>query len=62
MNAVHLLPKAVERNVAYVPGAAFYSGHAQHNTLRLSFVTASLAQINQGIAALAQVLKAHLPK
>jgi 2-aminoadipate transaminase len=62
MNAVDLLPKAVERNVAYVPGAAFYSGHAQHNTLRLSFVTASLAQINQGIAALAQVLKAHLPK
>jgi 2-aminoadipate transaminase len=62
MNAVDLLPKAVERNVAYVPGAAFYSGHAQHNTLRLSFVTASLAQINEGIAALAQIFKAHLPK
>jgi 2-aminoadipate transaminase len=61
MNAVDLLPKAVERNVAYVPGAAFYSGNAQHNTLRLSFVTASVEQINQGIAALAQVLKAHLP-
>jgi 2-aminoadipate transaminase len=61
MNAVELLPKAVERNVAYVPGAAFYSGAAQHNTLRLSFVTASVEQINEGVAALAQVLKAHLP-
>jgi 2-aminoadipate transaminase len=61
MNAVDLLPQAVDRNVAYVPGAAFYSGQAQANTLRLSFVTASVDQIKQGIAALAEVLKANLP-
>jgi 2-aminoadipate transaminase len=61
MNAVQLLPKVVERNVAFVPGAAFYSDAAQHNTLRLSFVTASVAQINEGIAAFAQVIKANLP-
>ena len=61
MNAVDLLPQAVDRNVAYVPGAAFYSGQAQANTLRLSFVTASVEQIHAGIAALAQVLKANLP-
>ncbi len=61
MNAVELLPHAVEQNVAYVPGAAFYSGQAQANTLRLSFVTASVEQIHTGIAALAQVLKANLP-
>ena len=61
MNAVELLPQAVERNVAYVPGAAFYSGQAQANTLRLSFVTASVEQIHTGIAALAGVLKANLP-
>ena len=61
MNAVDLLPQAVDRNVAYVPGAAFYSGQAQANTLRLSFVTASVDQIRQGIAALAEVLKANLP-
>ncbi len=61
MNAADLLPKALERNVAYVPGAAFYSGNVQHNTLRLSFVTASVVQINEGIAALAEVLKTHLP-
>jgi 2-aminoadipate transaminase len=62
MNAVDMLPKAVERNVAYVPGAAFYSGSPQHNTLRLSFVTASVEQINEGIAALAQVLGDHMPQ
>ena len=61
MNAVNLLPLAVEQNVAYVPGAAFYSGAAQDNTLRLSFVTASVEQINVGIAALAQVFKKAMP-
>ena len=60
MNAVDLLPTAVERNVAFVPGAAFYADNPQHNTLRLSFVTASVEQINIGIAALAQVLKENL--
>ncbi len=60
MNAVDLLPKAVERNVAFVPGAAFFADNPQHNTLRLSFVTASVEQINIGVAALAAVLKAHL--
>ena len=61
MDATDLLPQAVERNVAYVPGAAFYSGPAKCNTLRLSFVTASVDQIHTGIAALAGVLKANLP-
>lgn len=60
LNALALLPKAVERHVAFVPGAAFYAEAPQHNTLRLSFVTASVEQINTGIAALAAVLKAEL--
>jgi 2-aminoadipate transaminase len=57
MNSSDILPKAVERNVAFVPGAAFYADNPQHNTLRLSFVTASIEQINVGVAALAAVLK-----
>ena len=61
MDAVKLLPLAVERNVAYVPGAPFYSGTPDVRTLRLSFVTATVEQINTGVAALAQVFKAHLP-
>jgi 2-aminoadipate transaminase len=61
MNATDMLPKAVERNVAYVPGAAFYSGAAQSHTLRLSFVTASVEQIHTGIALLAQTIRENLP-
>jgi 2-aminoadipate transaminase len=62
MNAVALLPKAVERNVAFVPGAAFYSDTAQNNTLRLSFVTASVEQISEGVALLAQTIREQLPR
>ena len=58
MNAIALLPQAVERNVAFVPGWAFYADQADARTLRLSFVTASVAQINTGIAALAEAIRA----
>jgi 2-aminoadipate transaminase len=58
VNAIELLPKAVERNVAFVPGAAFYADHGDTRTLRLSFVTASAAQIDTGIAALAAAIRA----
>jgi 2-aminoadipate transaminase len=62
MNAIDLLPLAVERNVAFVPGAAFYADNADTRTLRLSFVTASSAQIDTGIAALAAAIRAaHRP-
>lgn len=60
MDAVKLLPMAVEHNVAFVPGSAFYADNPQTNTLRLSFVTASVDQIKIGIAALALSLKAAL--
>ena len=57
MNAIELLPRAVERNVAFVPGWAFYAGQADARTLRLSFVTSSVAQIDIGIAALAAAIR-----
>ena len=56
-DAVALLPRAVAKGVAYVPGAAFYARDPAANTLRLSFVTVSPEQIMQGIRALAEVLK-----
>ena len=58
MNAVELLPHAVERNVAFVPGWAFYAGQPDARTLRLSFVTSSVQQIDIGIAALASAVRA----
>jgi 2-aminoadipate transaminase len=58
LDAQALLPAAVERNVAFVPGAPFYAEHPDTRTLRLSFVTASAAQIDTGIAALAATIRA----
>ena len=57
MNAIDLLPHAVEKGVAFVPGAAFYAGHGDPRTLRLSFVTATADQIHTGVAALAQAVR-----
>ncbi|MDY0105378.1 MAG: PLP-dependent aminotransferase family protein [Giesbergeria sp.] len=62
MNAIELLPEAVERNVAFVPGAAFYAEAPDARTLRLSFVTASPAQIDAGIKALADTVRARLAR
>ena len=62
LDAAALLPQAVARGVAYVPGAAFYAGSADPRTLRLSFVTASEDQIRSGIAALAATVREALPR
>lgn len=64
MNAVALLAKALEKGVAFVPGSAFYAspekGGAGENTLRLSFVTATVDQINSGVVALAAAIRESL--
>ena len=60
LSAIDLLPEAVDRNVAFVPGAAFYADQADPRTLRLSFVTASAQQIDIGIAALAAAIRARV--
>ena len=60
MNAVALLDKAVKKGVAFVPGFAFYAQDPSESTLRLSFVTATVDQINTGMAALAQAIRESL--
>lgn len=61
IDTVKLLPKAVERGVAFVPGAPFYAdGQGDPRTLRLSFVTASVEEIDTAIAALAATLREQL--
>ena len=57
VDAVKLLPVAVEHNVAFVPGAAFYADNADTRSIRLSFVTASEEQIRTGVAALAKAIR-----
>jgi 2-aminoadipate transaminase len=60
LDAMALLPKAIEAGMAFVPGEPFFAEAPQRNTLRLSFVTVAAAQIETGVAALAKVLKEAL--
>lgn len=60
LDAVALLPQAVERGVAFVPGTPFYAGAGDARTLRLSFVTASAEEIDTAIAALADAVREQL--
>jgi 2-aminoadipate transaminase len=61
MSAIDLLPRAVDKGVAFVPGAPFYAQDPDTRTLRLSFVTATHEQIDTGIAALARAIEEARP-
>jgi len=57
MSATALLPRAVEKNVAFVPGQPFYADSPDDRNMRLSFVTATAEQIGAGISALASAIR-----
>jgi DNA-binding transcriptional MocR family regulator len=48
--------KAIERGVAFVPGAPFFCAHPDRSTLRLSFATVGEEKIREGVGRLAQAL------
>jgi len=48
--------RAVERGVAFVPGAPFFATHPDPAALRLSFATASVETIQEGVRRLAGAL------
>jgi DNA-binding transcriptional MocR family regulator len=48
--------KAIEQGVAFVPGAPFFAKDPDVSTLRLSFATADVARIRDGIARLAKAV------
>ncbi len=53
-----LLPRVVEQDVAYVPGAPFYAGEPDRATLRLCFVTQAPEEIREGLRRLGKGLGA----
>lgn len=58
IDGTQLLARAIQKNVAFVPGAPFFAGaEPQTNTLRLSFVTVSEEKIREGIAILGKLIK-----
>lgn len=60
MSAKDLLPKAVERKVAYVYGEPFFPNGGGENTMRLNFATATHEDICQGITRLGALLKENM--
>ena len=48
--------RAIDQGVAFVPGAPFYAAQPDPATLRLSFATADVARIEEGVARLRRAL------
>ncbi len=48
--------KAIEQGVAFVPGAPFYAVEPDVSTFRLSFATADVAKIEEGVGRQARAL------
>ena len=51
-----LARRAIEKGVAFVPGVPFYAADPDPSTLRLSFATADIAKIEEGVARLGKAL------
>ena len=57
VNTRDLMIKAVERNVAFVPGGSFYPNGGHENSMRLNYSNMSEEKIVEGIKCLAEVIK-----
>nr|MBP7246907.1 PLP-dependent aminotransferase family protein [Brachymonas sp.] len=60
IDSAAMLPRAVAKGVAYVPGAIFYDASPDVRNIRMSFVTASAEQIDKGVRLLAETIKEEL--
>jgi 2-aminoadipate transaminase len=56
-DANQLAKRAIDKGVAFVPGAPFFAQDPDVATLRLSFATANVEKIEEGIGRLGQALK-----
>ncbi len=57
VNTREMFPKAIEKNVAYVVGDAFFVENEGYNTMRLNFTHSSEEEIVEGIKRLAKVIQ-----
>jgi DNA-binding transcriptional MocR family regulator len=60
VSAKKLLPKAIEKKVAYVYGQPFYPNGEGENTLRLNFSNATLDDIVKGIERLGKLFSENM--
>jgi 2-aminoadipate transaminase len=56
VDTMKILPRALEKNVAYVPGEEFHMNGGGKNTMRLNFSNARPERIDEGIRRLATVI------
>lgn len=57
MNAMEILNRAIEKNVAFVPGTHFYPEGGHENTLRLNFSMQEAENIRTGMQRLGEALR-----
>ena len=55
-DAAEFAKRAIEKGVAFVPGAPFYATDVDRATLRLSFATADVGKIEEGVGRLGRAL------
>jgi 2-aminoadipate transaminase len=55
-DAGELAKRAIEKGVAFVPGAPFFASDPDTSTLRLSFATADVAKIVEGVGRLGKAI------
>ncbi len=60
INARELMVKALERNVAFVPGGAFFPNGGNENTMRINYSNMPGDRIVEGIKVLGEVIKESL--
>ncbi len=60
IRSMDLFPKALEQNIAFVPGDPFYPEPGAYSTMRLNFTNADEETIRDGIKRLADVLASEL--
>lgn len=62
INARELMVKALEKNVAFVPGGSFFPNGGRENTFRLNYSNMPEDKIVEGIKRLGEVLREELQK
>jgi 2-aminoadipate transaminase len=61
-DATVLIEEALQAGVAYVPGRPFFAHDNGHNTLRLSYSSVPLEEMEEGVVRLASVMRQALQR
>ncbi|CAN5757281.1 PLP-dependent aminotransferase family protein [soil metagenome] len=60
LDTTAMLPRAIAKNVAYVPGEGFYAGGAGKNHMRLNFSFVEPEKIRRGVEILAETTRERM--